>query len=87
MSEFDVAASPLGGTYALSPREVEVLRHFAAGLTYDQAARRMGVTRHTVDTYLRRVRGKTGAGSGAHLTRLAVALEDELQRRAGPVAE
>lgn len=59
----------------LSPREGEVLRHFSTGFTYAQTANRMGISSHTVDTYLRRIREKTGAGSGAELTRLAVVLE------------
>ena len=64
-----------GRALELSPREREVLGHFATGFTYAQIANRMGITRHTVDTYLRRVREKTGACSGAELTRLAVVLE------------
>ncbi|MEU7898765.1 helix-turn-helix transcriptional regulator [Nonomuraea sp. NPDC049152] len=59
---------------ALAPREAETLRHIAAGCTYSQAARRMGVSLHTIDTYLRRVRLKFGITSKAELTRLAVAL-------------
>jgi DNA-binding CsgD family transcriptional regulator len=61
----------------LSEREREVLTHFAHGLTYRQIARRMGITASTVDTYLRRVRVKSGATSSAELVRLAVTLEDE----------
>ncbi|MFE3449363.1 response regulator transcription factor [Nonomuraea sp. NPDC059194] len=58
----------------LAPREAETLRHIAAGRTYSQTARRMGVSLHTIDTYLRRVRLKFGVTSKAELTRLAVAL-------------
>jgi DNA-binding CsgD family transcriptional regulator len=64
-----------GRALELSPREREVLGHFATGFTYAQIANRLGISPHTVDTYLRRVREKTGAGSGAELTRLAVVLE------------
>jgi DNA-binding CsgD family transcriptional regulator len=59
----------------LSSREREALHHFSNGLTYLQTAHRMGITTRTVDTYLRRVRAKSGAVSTAELTRLAVALE------------
>ncbi|MGP4090627.1 response regulator transcription factor [Streptomyces sp. KR55] len=59
----------------LTPREQEVLRHIAAGHTYAQTARRMGLSRHTVDAYLRRIRAKLGITSTAELTRLAITLE------------
>jgi DNA-binding CsgD family transcriptional regulator len=58
----------------LTPRELEALRHIAAGRTYLQTARHMGLSRHTVDAYLRRVRAKLGLHSTAELTRLAVSL-------------
>jgi DNA-binding CsgD family transcriptional regulator len=60
---------------ALSAREREVLSHIANGHTYVQTAHRMGIRACTVDTYLRRIRAKSGAVTGAELTRLAVALE------------
>ncbi|MET9336180.1 helix-turn-helix transcriptional regulator [Nonomuraea sp. NPDC003804] len=63
-----------GERTSLSPREAETLRHIAAGCTYAQAARRMGVSMHTIDTYLRRVRAKFGIAGKAELTRLAVEL-------------
>jgi DNA-binding CsgD family transcriptional regulator len=59
---------------ALAPREQETLRHIAAGHTYLQTARHMGLSRHTVDAYLRRIRAKLGINSTAELTRLAVSL-------------
>ncbi|MFF4354818.1 response regulator transcription factor [Streptomyces sp. NPDC001530] len=59
---------------ALAPRERETLRHIAAGCTYLQAARQMGLSRHTVDAYLRRIRAKLNIGSTAELTRLAISL-------------
>ena len=43
---------------SLSPREEEVLRYIASGCTHDQVARRIGVSRHTVDTYVKRLRIK-----------------------------
>jgi DNA-binding CsgD family transcriptional regulator len=59
----------------LSTRERQVLHHFAQGCTYLQIAHRLGITAYTVDTYLRRIRAKTGAINAAELTRLAVTLE------------
>ncbi|MGW1541594.1 response regulator transcription factor [Streptomyces sp. NPDC002309] len=59
---------------ALAPREQETLRHIAAGRTYLQTARHMGLSQHTVDAYLRRIRAKLGINSTAELTRLAISL-------------
>jgi DNA-binding CsgD family transcriptional regulator len=59
---------------ALTPREKETLRYIAQGCTYLQAARHMGLSRHTVDAYLRRIRAKLDINSTAELTRLAIAL-------------
>ncbi|MBX9398224.1 helix-turn-helix transcriptional regulator [Streptomyces sp. TRM72054] len=58
----------------LAPREQETLRHIAAGRTYLQTARHMGLSKHTVDAYLRRIRAKLGINSTAELTRLAISL-------------
>lgn len=59
---------------ALAPREEETLRHIAAGRTYLQTARHMGLSRHTVDAYLRRIRTKLNITTTAELTRLAISL-------------
>ncbi|MGW7365804.1 response regulator transcription factor [Streptomyces sp. NPDC054841] len=59
---------------ALAPREQETLRHIAAGRTYLQTARRMGLSKHTIDAYLRRIRAKLNINSTAELTRLAISL-------------
>ncbi|WP_329192308.1 MULTISPECIES: response regulator transcription factor [unclassified Streptomyces] len=61
-------------TPALAPREQEALRHIAAGCTYLQTARHMGLSKHTVDAYLRRIRAKLGINSTAEMTRLAISL-------------
>ncbi|MFD4415110.1 response regulator transcription factor [Streptomyces sp. NPDC058466] len=63
------AAAPV-----LAPRERETLRHIAAGCTYLQTARHMGLSRHTVDAYLRRIRAKLNINTTAELTRLAISL-------------
>jgi DNA-binding NarL/FixJ family response regulator len=57
---------------ALSPRERQVLRQIARGLTHTQIATRLGISRHTVDTYVKRIRGKLNLGNKAELTRAAV---------------
>ncbi|MFD0556011.1 helix-turn-helix transcriptional regulator [Stackebrandtia endophytica] len=53
----------------LSPREQSVLTHISQGLTHDQTARRLGISRHTVDTYVKRARAKMKLGNKADLTR------------------
>ncbi|MCL8010688.1 response regulator transcription factor [Streptomyces sp. AS02] len=58
----------------LAPRERETLRHIASGHTYLQTARHMGLSQHTVDAYLRRIRAKFQVNTTAELTRLAIAL-------------
>lgn len=64
----------------LSTREIEVLGHLAEGHTYSSIARRMHLSPHTVDTYLRRIRGKAGVSNRAHLMVLALQItrRDEL---------
>jgi DNA-binding NarL/FixJ family response regulator len=57
----------------LSPREREALDLIAAGFTHAQAAKRMNVTKATVDTYVERIRVKLQAGNKAELTRIALA--------------
>ncbi|MEV7616671.1 helix-turn-helix transcriptional regulator [Streptomyces sp. NPDC089799] len=59
---------------ALAPREQEALRHIAAGCTYLQTARNMGLSKHTVDAYLRRIRTKLGINTTAEMVRTAIAL-------------
>ncbi|MCX5151541.1 helix-turn-helix transcriptional regulator [Streptomyces sp. NPDC048550] len=59
---------------SLAPREQEALGHIAAGRTYLQTARHMGLSKHTVDAYLRRIRAKLGINSTAELTRMAISL-------------
>ncbi|MFD6491789.1 response regulator transcription factor [Streptomyces sp. NPDC059944] len=56
----------------LSDRELEVLGYLAEGHTYSSIARRMNLSPHTVDTYLRRIRGKAGVSNRAHLMVLAL---------------
>ncbi|WP_247614796.1 response regulator transcription factor [Streptomyces tagetis] len=62
----------------VSGREREVLGHIARGATYREIARRMDVSPHTVDTYMRRIRAKTGARNRMHLLLLALSVEGSL---------
>lgn len=56
----------------LSPREEQALELIARGFTHAQAARRMGVSKATVDTYVERIRAKLQVGNKAELTRAAI---------------
>lgn len=60
------------GHAALSRREEQVLHHISRGLTHAQIATRLGISPHTVDTYVKRVRTKLGVGNKAELTRCAL---------------
>lgn len=62
------------GVATLSPREREVLGHLVEGCTHDQAARRIGISQHTVDTYVKRIRSKLGAHNKAQLVRAALTI-------------
>ncbi|WP_433388810.1 response regulator transcription factor [Micromonospora sp. KLBMP9576] len=61
-----------GGPPALTTREREVLWLIAEGLTHQQIARRLSLSKSTVDTYTHRLRQKTGAVNKAGLTRVAM---------------
>ncbi|MGL5865734.1 MAG: helix-turn-helix transcriptional regulator [Dermatophilaceae bacterium] len=56
----------------LSRREGQVLRQISRGLTHGQIATRLGISPHTVDTYVKRIRAKLGVGNKAELTRVAL---------------
>jgi len=63
-------AEPCG--HHLSERERQVLRQVSRGLTHGQIATRLGISPHTVDTYVKRIRAKLGVGNKAELTRAAL---------------
>jgi len=68
------AAESRGGQVSLAPREREALSLIAQGFTQAQAARRMGISPTTIDTYIKRIRSKLGPGNKADLTRRAIEL-------------
>lgn len=66
---------PLGKESAwLTQREREVLDLVAQGETYAVIARRLNLSLHTVDTYMRRLRQKTGAANRTQLTVFALGM-------------
>lgn len=76
--------------HALSEREEQVLHQIAHGLTHGQVATRLGISPHTVDTYVKRIRTKLGVGNKAELTRAALlgrvasSAEDPTSAASGP---
>lgn len=46
----------------LSKRELQVLSHVARGYTHGPIATRLGISTHTVETYVKRIRAKLGVG-------------------------
>ncbi|MDR0225705.1 MAG: response regulator transcription factor [Burkholderiaceae bacterium] len=57
---------------ALSARELEVLRLVARGHTLDEVARELGVSRHTVRTFVRRIYGKLQVSSRTQMMHVAL---------------
>jgi DNA-binding CsgD family transcriptional regulator len=51
-----------------------VLGHIASGLTHSQTAKRMMLSKATVNTYVERIKRKVEAGNKADLTRAAFRL-------------
>ena len=60
------------GTASLSEREVEVLRHVAAGLPNKGIARELGISEHTVKFHVGTILGKLGAASRTEAVAIAV---------------
>ena len=65
------ATAPPPNPYALSDRELEVLRFLVAGLTYAQIADQLILSFHTVHAHVRSIYGKLGVTSRNHAARFA----------------
>lgn len=63
---------PQAAAQALSTRELEVLRLVARGHTLDEVARQLGVSRHTVRTFVRRIYGKLQVSSRTQMMHVAL---------------
>ncbi|MFJ5842357.1 response regulator transcription factor [Streptomyces shenzhenensis] len=59
---------------SISARERQVLLQIALGRTQLQIARSLGISHHTVDTHVKRIKKKIGAYNKADLTRAAFQL-------------
>jgi DNA-binding NarL/FixJ family response regulator len=71
---------------SLSPREKQTLRYIAQGMTYSQTARHMGVSPHTVGTYIKRIHKKFGAGNKTSIAVRAMELGELLALCRAPSA-
>lgn len=58
----------------LTPREIDVLRELAEGLTNKQIARKLGLSAHTVKFHVSAIYGKFGASNRAEATRTGARL-------------
>ena len=58
--------------HGLSPRELEVLRLLATGLSYEQIAQKLIVSRRTVNTHLTSIYSKLGVNTRSAATRYAL---------------
>ena len=65
-------APPASGAPELTPRETEVLRLVAKGLTYQQVADRLVLSRRTVENHVQNTLGKLQLHNKAQLVRYAV---------------
>lgn len=56
---------------ALSPREIEIIGHFARGLTTKKIARVLAIGGRTIETHIASAKRKTGAVTLAQLVAIA----------------
>ncbi|MFJ9419087.1 response regulator transcription factor [Streptomyces sp. NPDC101227] len=56
----------------LTPRQTEVVRLAALGLTAKETARRLGISKTTVDEHVTEARRRVGASTKSHLVSLAI---------------
>lgn len=59
----------------LTPREHEVLKALVSGLNYDEVAKKMGITKRTVEAHRRQIMDKTGSRTLPELLHNVSALE------------
>lgn len=75
-----VASANLDGT--LTKREQEIVSHVAAGLTSQDIADKLGISRRTVETHRARIMTKLGVNNAAGLVRLALQYSEALNAAA-----
>ena len=77
-------ARPAAGWDSLTPAELEVVRHAAAGLTNPEIGERLFIARATVKAHLAHVYAKLGVTNRTELATLAARRSRE---QSAPVAE
>jgi DNA-binding NarL/FixJ family response regulator len=65
------ATAAIGAQLALTPRELEILGHIAAGRTYGEIARALVVSEKTVSSHVSNLLHKTGCTNRVDLARWA----------------
>jgi len=65
------AEVPAGDVKPLTHRETELLKALAAGLTYAEVANRMGISRHTVHSHVKKIYDKLHSRGSAQAIRKA----------------
>lgn len=60
----------------LSDRELELMVLFAFGVRRQEAAKKLGVSPRTIDTYVDRIKHKFGLSGSRDLARQAILLKD-----------
>jgi DNA-binding NarL/FixJ family response regulator len=58
-----IRPAPVPASDALTPRETEVLRSLADGMSTPEIADELGITRNTLRTHIHNIMGKLGARS------------------------
>jgi DNA-binding NarL/FixJ family response regulator len=66
---FGLYASAIERDTVLTPRQSEIARCLAEGVSREQIAVRLGITKYTVDSHVRRIYEKLDIRSGAELAR------------------
>ena len=74
-----MTSTPSRGDLNLSWREWEVLQHIVQGHATSQIATIMGVSRHTADTFRRRIYEKLGVNTAASAAAIATAYQSGAQ--------
>ncbi|MFF5016558.1 response regulator transcription factor [Streptomyces sp. NPDC001165] len=70
--EREVLSDMLSATQILTPRQTEVVRLAVLGLTAKETARRLGISKNTVDEHLQEARRRVGAASKSRLIGWAI---------------
>ena len=74
MPQVSLARGATGPVEPLTPREVEVVRDLATGLSTPEISAKLGITRNTLRTHVHNIMGKLGARSKLEAVLAAIRL-------------